>query len=77
MKLNFLIIFSLSVLRVNIDFFLFEISFKKFISKLFLFNSFLIIHLKDYTMIINKIIDKKKRFFDINILLLSYLYRLK
>ena len=77
MKLNFLIIFSLNVLNVDINFFLFKMSFKEFISKLFSFNSFLIINLKDHIIIINEIIDKKKRFFDINILLLLYLYRLK
>ena len=50
--------------------------FKKFISKLFSFNSFLIINLKSY-IIINEGIDKNERFFDIDILLLLCLYRLK
>ena len=51
--------------------------FKKFISKLFSFNLFLIINLKGRVMIINEIINKKERTFNVNILLLLYLYRLK
>ena len=76
MKLNFLIIFSLNVLKINVIFFLFKMSFEEFISKLFSFDSFLIIDLKD-RVTINEIIDKNERFFDIDILLLLYLYRLK
>ena len=74
MKLNFLIIFSLNVLRININFFLFEMFLKRFISKLFSFDSFLIINLRNRIIIISEVINKKKRFFDINILLLSYSY---
>ena len=77
MKLDFLIIFFLSVLKINVDFFLFKTFFEKSISKLFSFNLFLVISLKSRIIIINEVIDKNKRFFDINILLLLYLYRLK
>ena len=38
MKLNFLIFIFLNALKVNINLFLFEISFKEFISKVFSFN---------------------------------------
>ena len=77
MKSDFLIIFSLSILKVDVDFFLFKMFFKRFISKLFSSDSFLAINLKDYIIIINEVIDKKERSFDVNILLLSYLYRSK
>ena len=50
--------------------------FKEFISKLFSFNLFLIINLRD-RITINEIVDKNKRFFDIDILLLLYSHRLK
>ena len=76
MKSNFLIIFSLNVLKINVILFLFEMSFKEFISKLSSSDSFLIINLKDY-MTTNKIIDKNEKFFDIDILSLSYSHRLK
>ena len=49
-------------------------SFKEFISKLFSFNSFLIIDLRDCVATINEIVDKKDKFFNVDILLLSYLY---
>ena len=41
--------------------------FKYFISTLFSFDSFLIINLKDRIKIINVIVDKNDKFFDINI----------
>ena len=66
----------MSVLKININFFLFKMFFKE-LSKLFSFNSFLTINLRDHIMITNEIIDKKKRSFDINILLLLYSHRLK
>ena len=47
------------------------------LSSLFSFNLFLIINLKEYIIIINEIINKNKRFFNNDILLLLYLYRLK
>ena len=72
-----MIIFSLNAFKVNVDFYLFKMFFKEFISKLFSFDLFIIISLKDRIMIINEIINKNKRFFDINILLLLCLYRLK
>ena len=72
MKSDFLIIFSLSVLKIKIDLFLFKISFEWFISKLSSFDSFLIIDLKSHIMIINEIIDKNERFSAIDILLLLY-----
>ena len=53
MKLNFLIVISLNVLKINIDFFLFKISFKKLTSKLFSFNLFLTISFKDHISIKN------------------------
>ena len=62
--------FFFNILRVNINFFLFKMFFEEFISKLFSFNSFLIIDLRDCVIIINKVIDKKEKFFDVNILLL-------
>ena len=46
-------------------------SFEEFISKLFSFDSFLIIDLKG-RVIADEIIDKNERFFDVDILLLSY-----
>ena len=76
MKLNFLIVFSLNVLKIDVNLFLFKKFFKKFILKLFSFDSFLTISLKNH-IIINKIIDKNERFFDVNILLLLYLHYLK
>ena len=76
MKLSFLIIFFLNVLKIDVDFYLFKVFFERFISKLFSFDSFLIINLRD-RVIINEIIDKNERFFDIDISLSSYLYRLK
>ena len=72
---DFLIFISLNALKINVNLFL--MSFEKFISKLFSFNLFLVIDLRDYIIIINKVIDKNERFFDVNILLLLYLYRLK
>ena len=75
-EIKFLIIFFLSALGVDVDFFLFEMFFEKFISKLFSFDSFLKINLKGY-VIINEIIDKNERSFDVDILLLLYLHRLK
>ena len=77
MKLDSLIISFLNVLKINVDFFLFEMSFKKFISKLFSFNLFLTISLKSYITTINEINDKNERFFDINILLSLYSHRSK
>ena len=50
--------------------------FKYFISKLFLFNLFLIINLKDYIIIINNVFNKNDKFLNVNILLLLYLYYL-
>ena len=50
-------------------------SLKWFISKLFLFDLFLTINLKDYIIIINNVFDKNDKFLNINILLLLYLYR--
>ena len=50
--------------------------FEGFISKLFSFDSFLTIGLKG-RIIVNEVIDKNERFFDIDILLSLYLYRLK
>ena len=76
MRSDFLIIFSLNVLKVNIILFLFEVSFKEFISKLSSFDSFLIISLKS-RVITNKIINKNERFFDINTLLSLYSHYLK
>ena len=76
MKSDLLIIFFLNISKINIVFFLFKMFFKEFISKLSSFNSFLIISLKDY-IIINEIIDKNEKFFDIDILLLLYSHRLK
>ena len=73
MRLNFLIIFSLNALKVDIDFFLFKIFFERFISKLFSFDLFLIINLRG-RVIINEVIDKNKKSFDIDILLLLYLH---
>ena len=55
----------------------FLISFKEFTSKLSSFDLFLIINLRDRVITINEIINKNKRFFDIEILLSSCLYRLK
>ena len=75
-KSNFLIIFSLNVLNVNIDFFLFEMFLKWFILKLFLFDSFLIINLKSRIMIINNVFNKNNKFSNVNILLSLYLHRL-
>ena len=49
---------------------------KIFISKLFLFNSFLTINLKDRIIIINNVFNKNDKFLNVNILLLLYLYRL-
>ena len=69
MRLDFWIFFFLNVLKVDINLFLFETSFKWFISKLFSFESFLIVSLKDRVITINEVIDKNERFFDINILL--------
>ena len=78
MRLSFLIIFSLNVLKVDINRFLFKMFFEKFISKLFSSNLFLTINLRDYIIIIiNEVVDKNERFFDFNILLLLYLHRLK
>ena len=74
MKSSFLIIFFLNVLKVDVVFFLFKMFFKKFISKLFSFDSSLTIDLRDH-IITNEIIDKNEKFFDIDILLLLYLYR--
>ena len=51
-------------------------SFEEFISKLFSFDSFLTINLRD-RVIADEIIDKNERFFDIDILLLLYSYYLK
>ena len=73
MRSDFLIIFSINILKVNVVLFLFKMFFKKFISKLFSFDSFLIINLKD-RVIVNKVIDKNEKFFDVNILLLLCLY---
>ena len=77
MKSNSLIILFLNILKVNVNFYLFKMFFKRFISKIFLSDSFLTIDLKDHMTIINKVINKNERFFNVNILLLSYLYRLK
>ena len=57
--------------------FLFEMFFDNLISKIFSFDLFLIINIKERIMIINEIINKNKRFFNNDILLLLYLYRLK
>ena len=74
MRLNLLIIFFLNVLNVNIDFFLFKMFLKWFISKLFLFDLFLIINLKSRIIIINNVFNKNDKFLNVNILLLLYLY---
>ena len=66
MRLNFLIIFFLSILNVNIDFFLFKI----FLSKLFSFDLFLIIDFENNVTTTSEIIDKKK-----DSLLLIFFYR--
>ena len=58
-------------------FFLFKIFLKRFKLKLFSFDSFLIINLKNRIMIIKKIDDKIFFFLNINILLSLYLYFLK
>ena len=47
------------------------------ILKPFSFNLFLIINFEDRITIADEIVDKKKRFFDVNILLSSYLHHLK
>ena len=49
---------------------------KQFISKLFSFDFFLIMNLKDREMIINNVVDKNDVFLNVNILLLLCLYRL-
>ena len=64
----------MNALKVGVNLFL--ISFEEFISKLFSFDLFLTINLKDRIITINKVINKNERFFDIKILLLSYLHRL-
>ena len=51
-------------------------SLKLFILKLFLFNLFLTINLKNYIIIINNIFKKIDRFLNANILLLLYSHRL-
>ena len=51
--------------------------FEEFISKLFSFDLFLTINLRDYIIVTNKVIDKNKKFFNAKTLLSSYLYRLK
>ena len=51
-------------------------SFEKFISKLFSFDLFLIINLKN-RVIINEIINKNERFFNVDILLSLCSHRLK
>ena len=76
MRLNFLIIFFLSVLNVDIDLFLFEMSLKWCVSKLFSFDSFLIIDLEDRVMITNNVFDRNDKSLDVNILLSSCLYYL-
>ena len=58
-------------------FYLFKTFFEKFILKLFLFNLLLAINLKNRIIIINKIINKSERFFNINILLSLYSHHLK
>ena len=74
---NIKLLIFLNALTIIVTFFLFKIYLKRFISKLFLFDLFLIINLKDYIITINKVINKIERFFDINILLLLYLHYLK
>ena len=71
-KLSFLIILFLSVLNININFFLFKISLKRFILKAFSFDFFLIINLKNRIMITNNVINKNNKLLNINILLLLY-----
>ena len=61
---------------INIDFFLFKICLKLFILKLFSFNSFLIINLKNRIIITNNVFNKNDKFLNIDVLLLLYLYRL-
>ena len=68
--------FFLNVLRVNVIFYLFKMFFEKFISKLFSFDLFLTINLKN-RVIINEIIDKNEKFFDVDILLLLCSHRSK
>ena len=77
MRSGFLIIFSLNVLRVEIDLFLFKVFFEWFISKLFSFDSFLIIGLKGRVMIIDEVVGKNERSFGVNILLSLCSHRLK
>ena len=77
MKLNFLIFISLNTLKINVNLFLFKMSFEKFILKLFSFDLFLIINLRSRIITINKIIDKNERFFDVNILLSSLSFKNK
>ena len=74
---NIKLLIFLNALTIIVTFFLFKIYLKRFISKLFLFDLFLIINLKDYIITINKVINKIERFFDIDILLLLYLHYLK
>ena len=74
-KIKFLDFF-LNILNVNVNRFLFKISLKRFILKLFSFDLFLIINLKDRIIIINDIINKNHKFSIIYILLSLYLYRL-
>ena len=49
---------------------------KIFISKLFLFNSFLTINLKDRIIIINNVFNKNDKFLNANVLLSLYSHRL-
>ena len=51
--------------------------FENSISKLFSFNLFSTIDFEDRIITINEIIDKKKKFFNVNILLSLRLHRLK
>ena len=55
-----MIIFSLNVLKVDVILFLFKMFFKGFISKLFSFDSFLAIDLRD-RITANKILNQQKR----------------
>ena len=66
----------MNVLNVDVDFFLFEVFLKWFISKLFLFDSFLIINLGDRIITTDDVFDKNDRFSNADVLLSLYSHRL-
>ena len=77
MKLKYKFFFFFNILKIDVDLFLFKAFFKNLISKLSSFDSFSTINLKKRILITNEIINRSKKFFNNDILLLSYLYRLK